>query len=196
MSARVGISRKQVPLGFVSTQAFPQKSTFAFACVALSFPMLVVLLVFVSLVGDLSRGQFLPADEWVPAVVVLAPLLLWTVPFFLRQRSQRRDLSQGTPSVGAFFSDDALLWCVRKNLCHYLPKGSLRSVYIQGRISRSQPGGLGVCYPDWMELRGTDFTIRIPGASEYHLRDLVDYFKRWSPDVAITTDPRSNWFGP
>lgn len=193
MNSLIGIPRKRVPSDFAAAQRFSQESSLGIAAVLLSFPMLVTLLVLISLLRNMSRGAMLPMDELVPAIVVLLPLLLWTVPYFLRQWLQRKRILEGNPAVGAFFGADALLWCTKPNFCHYIPKNSLRTVLLQGRMSAMSPGSRGTCIPDWMELRGANFAVRIPGVMEYKLLDLVRYLRTWNPDVAITIDPRLNW---
>lgn len=194
MNAQIGIRRNSVPSDFSATERFPQDSTLGIASVLLSIPILLVTLYASALFRDLRGGRgFDPDGGFVPFVVVFAPVLFFIVPYFLRQRLQRKQLLAGNPVVGAFFSADALLWCTKQNFCHYIPKDSLRTVQIFGRMSAMSPGARGTCIPDYLELGGMNFDVRISGATEYKLLDLVRYLRVWKPDLIIRIDPRLNW---
>ncbi len=193
MDALIGVSRNRVPSDFVAVKSFPQQSSLAIASVLFGIPMLIVALVFSSFIQKMARGVVFGSDEWFPAIVVLLPLLIWTVPYFLRQRLQRKQLKEGKPVIGAFFGNDAVLWSTKQNVHNYFPKSEILSIHVQGRISRTQPGAKNVCYPDWMEIRGKNFQVKIHGVAQYPFGELFPYIRQWDPKIAMHFDPRLQW---
>lgn len=194
MNAQIGIRRNSVPSDFSATERFPQDSTLGIASALLSIPALLIVLYVSALLRDLLSGRGADPDSgFVPFVVVIIPVLFFIVPFFLRQRLQRKQLLAGKPVIGAFFSADALLWCTKQNFCHYVPKASLQTVHLVAVRSAMSPGATGTMIPDYLVLEGITFYVRIPGAAEYKLLDLVRYLRVWKPDLIIRIDPRLNW---
>ena len=163
------------------------------ASVLVAIPMLIVVLVLISFVKNVARGRGLPADEWIPAAVVLIPLFLFTVPFFLRQRRQRKQLLEGKPAIGAFFGPDALLWTTAQDVCYFFPKSAISSLYVEANAGRTPLGVSSNARPDWIELRGSGFRVVIPGLMHYEYSALVQYMRAWDPKIAMRFDSRLGW---
>ncbi len=176
------LSKEQVP-SFHEIARFPKNSSFFLACFWMSFPGLLALLLLNGAIG-LAFGNPFPASEWAPALVILLIILPFTLPYFLQEKRRHKENKEGLHTIGAFFSKDALLWCNKENVYQFIPKTSLKRFELVGCPTRGQKSWV----PDYINLHGPDFYVRINNAQDYKLPDLIEFLSSWEPNLTLDID--------
>lgn len=170
----LNIPKDQIP-EFHSTTSFPKKSHLVLASIFLTLPLLILVLS----LGDAPQ----------PELLVTIPLFALTTPYFIQEKRRQDAVKKNMPIVGVFFNDDALLWRIKENVAHYIPRTALQTFQLKGKASIGNGAGNG-WLPQQIELHGSDFHITIENASEYELAHLIHFLHTWKPDLEFDIDTK------
>lgn len=184
MKPLLNIPKEQIP-DFKEIARFPKSSSFFLACLWLSFPILLGLILLSGLIR-LAFGTPLPMSEWVPPLVILLILLPFTVPNFLKEKRRHTENKKGIHTIGLFFSKDALLLCTTEDLYQFIPRSALTGVEVGYYIRSSGPTGPRIA--DWMKLTGPELSLRVEDLYDYDSIKLVHFLRSWKPDLAFEID--------
>lgn len=188
MTPLLNIPKDQVP-EFHATTSFPKKSNLFISSVFLSLPLLIAVI----LLGEILQNFFqekplISLGDLTSFLIVLLPLLVLTLPYFIQEKRRHTALKNGTPILGVFFSEDTLLWCIKEDVYHRIPKSHLKKFELRGKISGGSP--LTGWLAEWIELSGDGFCVRIENASDYELAHLISFLHTWKPDIEFVIDTR------
>lgn len=179
----LNIPKAQVPT-FHEIAHFSKKSNLFIACFWLSFPLLLTAMLLWGLFKNLVLEKPFPVSDWIPPLVILLPLLPFTVPYFLQEKRRHKELKAGTSVIGAFFSQDVLLWCTFENVYQFIPADALHTV----EIGRYPGSGTGPRIAGWLKMSGPDFCLKIEDVYDYDTVGLVHFLRSWKPTIVFAID--------
>ena len=133
MTPLLNIPKDHVPT-FRGTTSFPKKSNLFISSVFLSLPLLITVILLGGMIQHFfQKKPIISIGDLTSVLIVLLPLLLLTLPYFIQEKRRHNALKNGTPILGAFFSEDVLLWCVKENVYHSIPNQISKNLNFEGR---------------------------------------------------------------